>query len=140
MDSGTECTLGKFASDTKLCGVVDTLEERNVIQRDVDRLERWACVNLMKFNKAKSKVLHVGWGNPRHKYKLGREWLESSPEEQDFGVLVDEKHNMTWQCALTAQKATRILGCLKSSVASRSREVILPFYSTPVRPHLESPA
>ncbi|GAB0205567.1 triadin [Grus japonensis] len=53
MDSGMECTLSKFANDTKLCGVVDTLEGRDAIRRDPDRLERWACVNCMKFNKAK---------------------------------------------------------------------------------------
>ncbi|GAB0191740.1 cAMP-dependent protein kinase inhibitor alpha [Grus japonensis] len=89
MNSGIKCTISKFADNTKLCGVVNTLEGRDAIQRDLDRLERWACANLMKFNKAKCKGLHMGQGNPEHNYTLGREWVESSPEEKDLGVLVN---------------------------------------------------
>ncbi|PKU40315.1 reverse hypothetical protein [Limosa lapponica baueri] len=136
MNSGIECNLSKSANDTKLCGMVDTLEGMGAIQRDLDRLERWAHANLMKFNQAKCKDLHLGHGNPRHKYRLGGERLESSPEEKDLGVLVDEKLNMSRQCALAAQKDNHILGCIKRSVASKSREVILPLYSTLMRPHL----
>ncbi|PKU43453.1 rna-directed dna polymerase from mobile element jockey-like [Limosa lapponica baueri] len=80
-----------FADNTKLWGTVNMLEGRDAIQRDLHRLERWACANLMKFSQAKCKVLHQGHSNPRHKYRLGREWLESSPEEKDFGGVSGRK-------------------------------------------------
>ncbi|GAB0182300.1 cAMP-dependent protein kinase inhibitor alpha [Grus japonensis] len=91
----------------------------------------------MKCNKTKCKVLHVGRRNPKHDYRLGEERIESSPEEKDLEVLIDEKLDMSRQRAFAAQKANCVLGSIKRGVTSRSREVILLLCSALVRPHLE---
>ena len=93
---------------------------------DLDGLESWAERNLMKSNKDKCRVLHPVRNNPMHQYRLGADWLGSSSAERDLGVLVDNELTMSQQCALAAKKVNGILGCIKKSVASRSREVLLP--------------
>ena len=108
MDSGTKCIFSKSADDTKMSSAIDMPEGLDVIQMDLDKLEKWAYVNFMRFNKAKCKVPHLGQGNPQYQCSLGDEGIESSPQ------------------------------CIKRGIASRLREGILPLHSALVKAHLES--
>lgn len=105
MNSGIKFNLSNFDKDTKLRGAVNILDGRDTIRMDLERLERRAHVTHFKFNTAKHKVLYLCWGNAKRKYRMGREWTESSlpSEERDLGEL-NRELNRSQPCALAGRK------------------------------------
>ena len=91
----------------------------------------------MKFNRDKCQVLHLGKRNQLYNYKIGDNWLSKTTSKKDLGIVVDHKLNMSQQCDVATKKANAILGCINRSIVSKSCKVLVPLYSTLVRPHLE---
>ncbi|KAK4822651.1 hypothetical protein QYF61_018603, partial [Mycteria americana] len=102
------------------------------LQSFLEWLLPWAIINGMKFNESKCWILHLGHSNAGHKYRLGYEWLENGILQNRIWGL-----NRSQQCALAAKRAKHILGCIKHSITSWSREVTILLYSQTVQPHLE---
>ncbi|PKU42522.1 hypothetical protein llap_7179 [Limosa lapponica baueri] len=88
----------------------------------------------MKSNKGKCKVLPLETNNLKHQHMAGHH----QAGKQLCPVLVDTKLNESQKCALAAKEANDILRCIRRSVSSRPRDIVLPLISALVaRPCLE---
>ena len=127
----------KFADDSKAGRVVDNQEDREAFQDMLNKLENWSQEWQLLFNRSKCKVMHFGKSNTRQGYTMGGHTLESSKQEKDLGVLIDDNLKPTAQCARAASKANMVLGQLTRGCTWRDPENLTNLYKVYVRPHLE---
>lgn len=129
--------LIKFADDTKGMQSIRGPEDRDRLQRTLDRLMDWAKEWGMSFNLDKCKIMHVGNNNPNFKYTMGGRELVEVEEEKDIGVIVHKSLKPTRQCHSAARIAGAVLQQLVRNFHYRDRHVFRKLYIQYVRPHLE---
>ena len=127
----------KFADDSKAGRVVDRQEDRDAFQDMLNRLETWSQEWQLLFNRSKCKVMHFGKDNLKQEYTMGGVALESSKQEKDLGVLIDDNLKPKAQCAKAATKANMVLGQLMRGCTWRDPANLTKLYKVYVRPHLE---
>jgi ribonuclease P/MRP protein subunit RPP40 len=137
IDNNLKNTILKFADDTKLWGKVDSDEERNLMQKDIDTLEFWSKMNKMPFNVPKCKVLHLGKNNAQRNYTLMGISLSNTDEEKDLGVVFDNKFTPSINCKKVCKACQIVIGLIKRNIKNRSKEGMLILYKTLVRPLLD---
>ena len=126
-----------FADDAKLYRRIRDIEDKTILQQDLDKLHDWSNKWLLQFNEEKCKVMHVGRTNAGYQYHLGSSQLMETQKEKDLGVLVTPDLKSSAQVAKAAASANSVLGRIKRTFSCLDKEVLLPLYKSVVRPRLE---
>ena len=132
-----EALIRKFADDTKVARLIQSLEDAKKFQLVIDNLCEWAEEWEMAFNVAKCKILHFGRKNPQYEYTMQGKKIEVATEEKDLGVWVNTALKPTRQCEAAAKMANFTLGQIRRTFHYRKKSHFLPLYKTFVRPKLE---
>ena len=125
-----------FADDCKLYGAIDNEEDRK-LQADLANLEQWSKDWQLPFNATKCKVMHFGRRNPQNSFTMNGHTLESTTQEKDLGVIIDDTLKFHVHTAAAAKKANQVLGIIKKSYVTRDADTISTLYKAMVRSLLE---
>ena len=141
MPDVVEAMLYLYADDAKALREIGSEDDVCLMQRDVDGLQLWADKLLLKINKTKCKVLHIGVKNVNGRYYLNglglRHEIESTGLERDLGILVDRNLKFDSHMAQVVSKSNQILGLINRSFVYKDIYTVKKLYLALVRPHLE---
>ena len=126
LEVGIKSKILKCAVDAKLIGTAGSVEEIQIIKRDLEHLWKWSEDWQMKFkNVDKCKIMHIGYNNAKEKFELGGRELVVVEEEKDLGVVVRDNLKGGSQCAIAAKNGIQILGMFRRTFECRSKNICL---------------
>ena len=126
-----------FADDTKL---YNSHNNHITIQKDLLAFLEWSEKWLLKFNKSKCSVLHMGKNNNRHKYYMDKdhtEELKTTEYEKDVGVTFSGDLKFNKHMNNVIKKGNQITGLIRRSFVYLDRTMLVKLYKSLIRPHLE---
>ena len=130
-----------FADDTKVYRNINNTEDNLCLQRAIDDMFLWTQQWLLKFNKEKCKVLHLGKNNPNYKYSIGTEdekiILDTTDLEKDLGVHIDPNLDFKNHIKTIVKKASFLTHKILKNFTYRDSNILVPLFKTLVRPILE---
>ena len=130
-----------FADDTKIYNGINDSNDNNCLQNTIDEMYSWTNQWLLKFNKEKCKVLHLGKSNKKHEYFIGNEGeqikLEETDLEKDLGIHIDPNLDFKKHIKATAKKASFVYYKILKHFTYRDSNILVPLFKTLVRPILE---
>ena len=130
-----------FADDTKAYTSINTEEDQKRLQRTINNMVEWTEKWLLKFNSEKCKILHLGKNNPKYKYTIKGNGIETDLAEtlceKDLGIMVDPLLNFNEHRDTTVKKARRTSSMLLRHISHKEKDIMVPLYKALVRPIIE---
>ncbi|XP_077989646.1 uncharacterized protein LOC144443981 [Glandiceps talaboti] len=130
-----------FADDTKVYRTVESVQDCQLLQEDIDNLTDWSDLWQLKFNATKCKIMHIGYTNTNTEYTMNsnnvQEPLQVTELEKDLGVHVDPELKFSSHVENEVNKANQILGLIRRSFIYLEEESLKKLFIALVRPHLE---
>jgi len=137
LDTDIISKLTKFADDTKLCYKADCTQDCLILQRDLDRLVDWSDKWQMNFNIEKCTVMHIGSHNRSSAYMMAGQQMTEVDQQRDLGISISKDLKWKNQVEASCKKGNRVLGYISRNFHYKSRDIMLPLYTSLVRPQME---
>jgi ribonuclease P/MRP protein subunit RPP40 len=131
--------LELFADDSKIFRALRNIDDRALLQDDLDNVDDWSVIWQLRFNAGKCKVLHIGSSNPQYTYTMTKNKvvLETTDLEKDLGVNIDAQLKFSKHVEMQVNKSNRILGLIRRSYEYLDAESVKLLFCALIRPHLE---
>jgi len=133
MPNSVSSFIYMYADDTKLCREVGNILDQTTLQKDFNDIQTWSDTWQLKFNSTKSKVMLMGSTNKHAKYLMKEQGvevvLETTSEEKDLGVWIDDKLKFTSHIGHVVAKSNQILGLIKRSFVYKNIDVIKQLFT-----------
>ena len=126
-----------FADDTKVYRRIQSIDDSQYLQEDLDSLADWCATWGMLFNTSKCVVMHFGKDNPKYLYHIEGRLLDRCSTHKDLGVVISDTLKPEEQISKCISKANMMVGMIRRTFTHIDNEIFLKTYKVFVRPILE---
>ena len=131
-----------YVDDTKVKQNVNTEEDVEKLQRELEKLDQWAKSNNMNFNGKKFQVVRYG---PNEELKNSTEYFSGSYDEiierfetvRDLGVQLSDDASFNAQIEKVIKKARQKSGWVLRTFYCRRPEFLKQMFKTLIQPHID---
>ena len=132
-----ESPVALFADDTNVFREIQSDEDRQKLQQDIDELLIWSKKWKLTFNESKCKVMHYGTTNRKADYNLGGVKIVEMSEEKDRGVTFDQQLSFGINASKVVAGANSRLGLINRHFRHIETKPFMNLYKPLVRPKVE---